>query len=123
MAEGLVPVQIFGQRYPIRSALDPQYVQELAGYVDERMRAAAEQSPAGDSLRLAVLAALNIADEAFRILDAEDGRPATLAARLAAIERLIDEALAEGSTAPSASTSEISLFSSKAIVSWLAASV
>jgi len=95
MAEGLVPVQIFGQRYPIRSALDPQYVQELANYVDERMRAAADQSPAGDSLRLAVLAALNIADEAFRILDAEDGKPANVSARLAAIERLIDEALAE----------------------------
>ena len=95
MAEGLVPVQIFGQRYPIRSALDPQYVQELANYVDERMRAAADQSPAGDSLRLAVLAALNIADEAFRILDAEDGKPGTVSARLAAIERLIDEALAE----------------------------
>jgi cell division protein ZapA len=96
MAEGLVPVQILGQRYPIRSALDPQYVQELASYVDERMRAAADQSPAGDSLRLAVLAALNIADEAFRVLDAEDGRPAYLSARLAAIERLIDEALAGG---------------------------
>jgi len=93
MAEGLVPVQILGQRYPIRSALDPHYVQELAAYVDERMRAAADQSPAGDSLRLAVLAALNIADEAFRVLDAEDGRPATLADRLAQIERLIDEAL------------------------------
>jgi len=94
MAEGLVPVQIFGQRYPIRSALDPHYVQELAAYVDERMRAAADQSPAGDSLRLAVLAALNIADEAFRVLDAEDGRPATLSDRLAQIEGLIDEALA-----------------------------
>jgi cell division protein ZapA len=103
MAEGLVPVQIFGQRYPIRSALDPQYVQELASYVDERMRAAADQSPAGDSLRLAVLAALNIADEAFRVLDAEDGRPASLSARLAAIERLIDEALAEAPAAPPAS--------------------
>jgi cell division protein ZapA len=94
MAEGLVPVQIFGQRYPIRSALDPQYVQDLAAYVDERMRAAADQSPAGDSLRLAVLAALNIADEAFRVLDAEEGRPATLSDRLAHLERLIDEALA-----------------------------
>jgi cell division protein ZapA len=94
MAEGLVAVHIFGQRYPIRSALDPQYVEELAAYVDERMRAAADQSSAGDSLRLAVLAALNIADEAFRVLDAEDGRPATLADRLAQIERLIDEALA-----------------------------
>jgi len=103
MAEGLVPVEIFGQRYPIRSALDPKYVQELASYVDERMRAAADQSPAGDSLRLAVLAALNIADEAFRTLDAEDGRPATLSARLAAIERLIDTALAEAAPAVPAS--------------------
>jgi cell division protein ZapA len=100
MAEGLVPVQIFGQRYPIRSALDPQYVQELASYVDERMRAAADQSPAGDSLRLAVLAALNIADEAFRVLDAEDGRPATLSTRLAGIERLIDEALRDTGAPP-----------------------
>jgi len=96
MAEGLIPVEIFGQRYPIRSALDPQYVQQLASYVDERMRAAAEQSPAGDSVRLAVLAALNIADEAYRVLDAEDGRPATLSARLEALERLVDAALDAG---------------------------
>jgi cell division protein ZapA len=95
MAEGLVPVQIFGERYPIKSALDPQYIQQLATYVDERMRAAADQSPAGDSLRLAVLAALNIADEAFRMLDSDDGRAPTVPARLAAIEQLIDEALRE----------------------------
>jgi cell division protein ZapA len=95
MAEGLVPVHIFGERYPIRSALDPQYIQQLATYVDERMRAAADQSSAGDSLRLAVLAALNIADEAFRMLDSDDGGSATVPARLAAIEQLIDEALRE----------------------------
>jgi len=95
MTEGMVPVQILGQRYPIRSALDPAYIQRLATYVDERMRAAAEQSPTGDSLRLAVLAALNIADEAFRALEAEDGRSGVLPARLAAIERLVDDALRE----------------------------
>ena len=101
MAEGLVPVQIFGQRYPIRSALDPQYVQELANYVDERMRAAADQSPAGDSLRLAVLAALNIADEAFRILDAEDGTARDRSPPAwPPIERLLDEALAGSAAAP-----------------------
>jgi cell division protein ZapA len=92
MAEGLVPVQILGQRYPIRSALDPRYVQELANYVDEKMRAVAEQTPPGDSLRLAVLAALNIADEAFRSRG-EDGRRTDVVERLARIERLIDQAL------------------------------
>ena len=59
-----------GQRYPIRSSLDPEYVARLATYVDEKMRAAADTTPSGDSLRLAVLAALNIADELFRCRDA-----------------------------------------------------
>ena len=100
MADGLVPVQILGQRYPIRSALDPRYVQELANYVDEKMRAVADQAAPGDSLRLAVVAALNIADEAFRARGAEDGQLASVAARLARLEALIDQALAASPTVP-----------------------
>ena len=62
----VVTVEIHGQQYPIRSGLDPAYVAELAAYVDEKMRLALRESPAGDTLKLAVLAALNIADEYFR---------------------------------------------------------
>ena len=43
----VVTVEIHGQRYPIRSALDAAYVAELAAYVDEKMRLAARESPAG----------------------------------------------------------------------------
>ena len=43
---------------------------ELAAFVDEKMRLAAQECPAGDTLKIAVLAALNIADECFRALDA-----------------------------------------------------
>ena len=52
----------------IRSAatLDPAYVAELAAYVERKMQLAARESPAGDTLKIAVLAALNIADEYFR---------------------------------------------------------
>ena len=64
--EQVVTVEIAGQRYPIRSALDATYVAELAAYVDQKMRAAAEAAPASDMLGLAVLVALNIADEFFR---------------------------------------------------------
>ena len=39
---GVVTVEIGGQRYPIRSGLDPTYVGELAAYVDQKMRAASE---------------------------------------------------------------------------------
>jgi cell division protein ZapA len=95
MAEGqVVTVKIRGQRYPIRSALDTHYVNGLASYVDEKMRAAAESAPAGDSLRLAVLAALNIADELFRCQEAQKGGRAALAERTEALERLVDAALA-----------------------------
>jgi cell division protein ZapA len=94
MSEGrVIPVEINGQRYPIRSTLDPEYVARLAGYVDEKMRAAAESTPTGDSLRLAVLAALNIADELFRCKDQTRARDGHLAERTEEIERMVDRVL------------------------------
>jgi cell division protein ZapA len=90
----VVSVEIRGQRYPIRSTLDVQYVHELASYVDEKMRAAAESTPSSDSVRLAVLAALNIADELFRCQDAQQAGRGALAQRTEALERLVDAALA-----------------------------
>lgn len=94
MPDQIVSVEIRGQRYPIRSDLDPQYVNGLASYVDEKIRAASESSPSGDSLRLAVIAALNIADELFRCQDVQQARTGALAERAEALERLLDAALA-----------------------------
>jgi cell division protein ZapA len=94
MAEGrVIPVEINGQRYPIRSTLEPEYVAKLAGFVDEKMRAAADSTPTGDSLRLAVLAALNIADELFRCRDLIRLRDGHLAERAEEIERIVDRVL------------------------------
>ncbi|MGH9371521.1 MAG: cell division protein ZapA [Vicinamibacterales bacterium] len=89
----VVNVEIHGQRYPIRSGLDPEYVAELAAYVNEKMRLAAKESPAGDTMKLAVLAALNIADEFFRACDEVESDHATLSRRTAALERMLDVAL------------------------------
>jgi cell division protein ZapA len=89
----VVHVEIHGQRYPIRSGLDPEYVAELAAYVDEKMRLAARESPAGDTLKLAVLAALNIADEFFRACDEVQNENDSLTRRTAALERMLDLAL------------------------------
>ena len=94
MSEGrVIPVEIHGQRYPIRSTLDPEYVARLARYVDEKMRAAAESAPTGDALRLAVLAALNVADELFRCRDVNHARSGELAERAGELERLLDRVL------------------------------
>jgi cell division protein ZapA len=65
-APNLVHVEIFGQTYAVRAGADPAYVEQLARYVDEQMREVSRGSGAVDSVRIAVLAALNIADEYFR---------------------------------------------------------
>ena len=89
----VIPVEINGQRYPIRSGLDPEYVARLALYVDEKMRAAADSTPTGDSLRLAVLAALNIADELFRCREAGHSRDNRFVERAEELEKLLDRVL------------------------------
>jgi cell division protein ZapA len=90
----LVSVEINGLRYPIRSHLDPAYVAELAAYVEEKMQLAARESPAGDTLKIAVLAALNIADECFRARNEGSARQTDLTERTRQLERLLDLALA-----------------------------
>jgi cell division protein ZapA len=61
-ATGSVRVEIFDQVYNLRGS-DADYILKLAEYVDGKMRAVSEQTTTVDSVRLAVLAALNIADE------------------------------------------------------------
>jgi cell division protein ZapA len=61
-----VRVEIFDQAYNLRGS-DPKYILQLAEYVDSKMRAVAQATNTIDTVRLAVLAALNIADE-FHLL-------------------------------------------------------
>ena len=63
----LVHVEIFGQDYAVRGGDDPAYVEKLAAFVDDRMKEISQTSGAVDTLRIAVLAALNVADECFRL--------------------------------------------------------
>ena len=57
-----VSVDIYDQIYNLRGT-DPAYIERLASLVDAKMRAVSAQGNTVDSLRVAVLAALNIADE------------------------------------------------------------
>jgi cell division protein ZapA len=95
----VITVEIAGQRYPIRSALDERYVTELAAYVDQKMRAAADSAPASDMLGLAVLVALNIADEFFRERGQQQQAQSAVAGdlneRAMRLERIVDEVLAQ----------------------------
>ena len=59
-------VEIFGQTYNVRGEGDPNYLAELARFVDSRMRDVAAEVATVDPVRIAILAALNIADEFSR---------------------------------------------------------
>ena len=60
---GPVKVEIFGQMYAIRGDLDEAYVHKLAAFVDEKMHTIAAGGATVDTQKVAVLAALAIADE------------------------------------------------------------
>lgn len=57
------PVTIFGRTYHLRGNEDPAYLEKLAGVVDRKMREVAEGSGTADTLKVAILASLNIADD------------------------------------------------------------
>jgi cell division protein ZapA len=62
-------VKIYNQTYQVRSGGDPEYIKRLAKYVDETMTDVFENTPSVDSIKVAVLAALNIADDYFSTQD------------------------------------------------------
>jgi len=90
----MVHVEIFGQSYALRGGDDPAYIERLAAYVDSQMREVGKMAGAVDSVRIAVLAALNIADESLKSRAATEG-VAALDARAASLARELDAALSE----------------------------
>jgi cell division protein ZapA len=103
----LVTVEINGLRYPIRSHLDAAYVADLAVYVEQKMQLASRESPAGDTLKIAVLAALNIADEFFRARLEGAAQHTGLAQRTLELERMLDLALESAESADASSGSAL----------------
>jgi len=97
MTTRVVTVEIHGQRYAVKSDLDQAYITELAMYLDQKMRLAADELSSADTLRVAIIAALNLADELYRArADGVngDGRVVEQALEKAAeIERLVDAVL------------------------------
>jgi len=67
MIDRVVEIEIYGQKYKIRvkGEEDEKYINHLTSYVDQKMHEVAVKSKSADMLKIAVLAALNIADEFF----------------------------------------------------------
>src|SRR5947209_20397406 len=91
-SNGSVRVEIFDQGYNLRGS-DPEYILKLAEYVDSKMRAVAEQTHTVDTARLAVLAALNIADEFHLLKRNGDTGASEYLQRAHHLSRALDEVL------------------------------
>jgi cell division protein ZapA len=63
----VIDVEIFGQSYKIRGDADSKHIQKLADFVDEKMREIVDATSTVDTMKVAILASLNIADEYFQL--------------------------------------------------------
>ncbi len=95
-----IAVDIYDQTYHLRGT-DRAYIERLAALVDAKMRAVAAQGQTVDSLRVAVLAALNLADELVRLAERHDSltqagqSAATIRTRAHSLTGLLDEVLGD----------------------------
>ena len=88
-----VRVVIYDQEYHMRAELDPEYIRGLAEFVDGKMRSIAARTRTVDSLRTAILAALNIADEYHRLRAKHEAVTKQLDRRLGACTEVVDQIL------------------------------
>jgi cell division protein ZapA len=88
-----VKVKIYDQTYSVAGDLDPAYVEELAHYTDAKMREIARATGLVDSVKVAVLAALAIADELHTLRQTRDDGREALRERAERCLKLVERAL------------------------------
>ena len=95
-----IRVEIYNQTYNIRSDGDNEYIMRLAEYVDGKMREISSGTLTVDSLKVAILAALHIADEFHQLRSNQEQSDAQLASRSAECAEMLDRVLKQKDSAP-----------------------
>lgn len=92
--KNVVYVQIMNHEYPVEAEPGEElYVNRLAQFVETKMRELKSESNIIDSYKLAVMAAMNIADELFRLQDAKGTKSQSMEAKAEELLALLDRAL------------------------------
>ncbi|MGI8654863.1 MAG: cell division protein ZapA [Pyrinomonadaceae bacterium] len=91
-----IRVEIYNQTYNIRSDGDGEYITQLAEFVDTRMREISSGTLTVDSLKVAILAALHVADELHRLKRLHDQADSQLASRSTECAAMLDHVLKAG---------------------------
>jgi len=93
METNRVRVDIFGSTYTIRGDASPDYIKSLAEYVDRKMNEVSDSTGSSNQVQLAILAALNIADEYFQISRVRTGAEGALEEKARMLISMLDEGL------------------------------
>jgi len=88
-----IRVEIYDQEYFMRGGPDPEYIRTLASYLDAKMRAIAERTHTVDSLRVAILAALNIVDEYHQLKAKHEATTQEVDQKVSACSAVLDRLL------------------------------
>jgi cell division protein ZapA len=88
-----VKIEIYDQSYNVNADQNEEYLKELAAFVDGKMRSVAEATKMVDSLKVAVLAALNIADEMFTLRQRQQDIEGPLRKRVEKCVAMVEKAL------------------------------
>jgi cell division protein ZapA len=86
-------IEIYDQMYSVQADQNEEYLKELATYVDSKMRTVAEATRTVDTVKVAVLAALNIADEMFTLRQRQEKIEGPLRKRVEKCVSLVEKAL------------------------------
>ncbi len=100
MSEQTIKVEIYNQTYSIRSDGDNQYIQDLADYVDAKMTEISSGTMTVDSLKVAILAALHIADEFHQAKLSQAQVDAQLGTRSSECSEMLDRILKHRDSEP-----------------------
>lgn len=86
-------VEIFGTVYPVRGQGDREYLRELAAVVDGKMREVEHRVKTVDTAKIAILAALNLADELFQCRRGDQGERVEIREKVAELTGELTKAL------------------------------
>ena len=86
-------IEIYDQTYNVNSGQSDEYLRQLASYVDGKMREVAETTRIADSLKVAVLASLNIADEMFTLRERREQLEGPLRKRVEKCITMVEKAI------------------------------
>ncbi len=96
-AKSRIQVSILEETYSVRSEVDPEHTLRVASHVDSILRSLRRSLPQLDAYRVAILGAMEITDELFRLKSSAEHERADVAMRLQRLTASVDQALTGGS--------------------------